>query len=578
MGFKLADLSMFKKNHQNRLLLNLYLINAGANMIGAVIMGALNLLTPTEFFKLWRNYFLDDGWIYILMMYPIIVLIGSGLQYLAQRPLKLYFKPRNSRDFNPSKIFRRARRRLLMLPPTISLLNISMWTGLSLLDASWMVLAKLIPSLYVSPLYSHSWHTIYFTLFRGLIIGCLAAGLALLLVEAYSRKHLIPVFFPEGRLAAHKKVWIISIRRRIQFLYFSGTVVPMLIFVGTLFYVEAEAGNYTVPVAVFGRDLLVFTISLYITFVLLSLWLNFLVGGSILEPIRDMIGTIRKVRTGDYTPRAQVVSNDEMGVLGDGINKMTIGLVQGEALRHSYNLAREIQLALLPGSPPVIEGLDIAARNVYREETGGDYFDFLQTPNTDGSQLNVIMGDACGLGISSALLMATCRAHLRQRTAAPGTPADIVADVNRQLVWDVEESCQFMALFYLTIDLQKRTLAWVRAGHNPAIFCDPATGTTEQLRGSGIVLGVDENWRYRQYDKPGLAAGQIIVLGTDGLWESLNRNGEMFGRNPVIRILNRYPDIDANGILTACLFALDRFRDGRPIEDDVSIVVIKVTN
>ena len=257
---------------------------------------------------------------------------------------------------------------------------------------------------------------------------------------------------------------------------------------------------------------------------------------------------------------------------------MTVGLVEGEALRHSYNLAREAQLALLPGAPPLIEGLDIAARSVYCEETGGDYFDFLQTPKTDGSQLNVIMGDACGLGISSALLMATCRALVRQRTAVPGTLADIVMDVNRQLVCDVEESCQFMALFYLTFDLQRRSLAWVRAGHNPAIFCDPSTGTTEQLRGSGLALGIDENWRYRQYYKEELTAGSIIVLGTDGLWETLNRNGEMFGRNPIIRILNLYPDIDANGILTACLFALDRFRDGMPVEDDVSIVVIKVTN
>ena len=95
--------------------------------------------------------------------------------------------------------------------------------------------------------------------------------------------------------------------------------------------------------------------------------------------------------------------------------------------------------------------------------------------------------------------MATCRAHLRQRTAVPGTLIDIVADVNRQLVCDVEESCQFMALFYLTIDLQERTLTWVRAGHNPAIFCDPSSGTTEQLRGAGMALGVEENFRYRQY-------------------------------------------------------------------------------
>jgi sigma-B regulation protein RsbU (phosphoserine phosphatase) len=93
-----------------------------------------------------------------------------------------------------------------------------------------------------------------------------------------------------------------------------------------------------------------------------------------------------------------------------------------------------------------------------------------------------------------------------------------------------------------------------------------------------MALGIDESWCYRQYYKEKLTAGQIIVLGTDGLWESLNRKGEMFGRDPIIRILNKYPEFDANGILTAGLFALDRFRDGAPVEDDVSIVVIKVTN
>ena len=569
---------MVEKSHSKRLLLNLYLVNAGANMIGSLIVGVLNLLTPTEFFKLWRSYIFDEGWIYILMMYPIIIAIGAGLQYIAQRPLKKYFDSVKSKGAGESNLFRRARRRLLLLPPMISLLNISMWTGLSLLDTSWMVLAKLIPSLNASPLFSCSWHTIYFSLFRGIIVGSLAAGLALLVVEAYSRKHLIPIFFPEGRLARHKKVWKISIRQRIQFLYFSGTVVPMIIFVGTLFYVESEVRGTDAALTVFGRDLLFYTISLYITFVLLSLWLNFLVGTSILEPIYDMIDTIRNVMTGDFNQRSRVVSNDEIGLLGDGINKMTVGLVEGEVLRHSYNLAREAQLALLPGSPPVIEGLDIAARSVYCEETGGDYIDFLHASKSDGDQFSVIMGDACGLGVSSALLMATGRALVRQRSALPGSLADIVTDLNLQLVQDVEESCQFMSLFYLAFNLQQRTLTWVRAGHNPAIFCDPLNGTVEQLRGSGIVLGIDENWRYRQYCRGNLTTGQIVVLGTDGLWETLNRNGKMFGRNSIIRILNQYADIDANGILTACLFALDGFRDGRPIEDDVSMVVIKVTN
>jgi sigma-B regulation protein RsbU (phosphoserine phosphatase) len=568
---------MTEIGHRKKLLLDLYLINAGANMIGSLVVGTLNLLTPTEFFKLWRSYFIDEGWVYVLMIYPVIIATGACLQYLAQIPIQRYFNSPNSKYPDKPTLFRQARRRLLVLPPLISLLNVFMWTALSLLDSCWMILAKFIPSLNASPLYNCSWHTIYFAMFRGIIVGSLAAGLALLVIEAYSRKHLLPIFFPRGRLAFHKKVWKISIRQRIQFLYFAGTVVPMIIFVGTLFYVESEAKTSTVPLSVFSKDLLLYTISLYIAFVFLSLWLNFLVGKSILAPIRDMIRIIRKVKAGDFSHRARVVSNDEIGVLGDGINNMTGGLVEGEILRHSYNLAREAQLALLPVSPPVVEGLDIAAKSVYCEETGGDYFDFLLPSKPDSGQLKVIMGDACGLGISSALLMATGRALVRQRSSMPGTLADIVTDVNVQLVRDVEESCQFMALFCLALDLQQRTLTWVRAGHNPAVFCDPMTGSAEQLLGTGMALGIDENWRYQQYCKERLSAGQIIVLGTDGLWETLNRKGEMFGRHSIIRILNQYSDLDANGILTACLFALDGFRDGRPIEDDVSMVVIKVT-
>ena len=96
------------------------------------------------------------------------------------------------------------------------------------------------------------------------------------------------------------------------------------------------------------------------------------------------------------------------------------------------------------------------------------------------------IGDVSGHGIPAALLMTTVRSSLRQRLSLPGSIAQIIIDVNRHLVRDVEDSGQFMTMFYLTIDRANQNLEWVRAGHEPGIFYDPATDRFEDLRGSGM--------------------------------------------------------------------------------------------
>ena len=129
----------------------------------------------------------------------------------------------------------------------------------------------------------------------------------------------------------------------------------------------------------------------------------------------------------------------------------------------------------------------------------------------------------------------------------------------------------------MTVDLEEKSFRWVRAGHDPAIFYDPGKNAFEELRGEGMALGIDENHVYEENAKHGLAPGQIIVLATDGIWESHNSAGEMYGKDPLLRIIRKYCDEDANGILTACLFSVEKFRDGVPLEDDVTLIVIKIT-
>ena len=174
-------------------------------------------------------------------------------------------------------------------------------------------------------------------------------------------------------------------------------------------------------------------------------------------------------------------------------------------------------------------------------------------------------------------MMATGRAFLRQRSILPGNLADIVSDVNRQMARDFEETGGFMTLFYLTIDTQNAGLYWVRAGHDPAIFYDPAADTFEDLRGEGVALGVDIDFKYQQYQKTDLKKDQIILLGSDGLWEARNPKGEMFGKAPIHQIVSKRAGASSREILTSCFHEFNVFLGDRAPEDDVTLVVIKIT-
>jgi serine phosphatase RsbU (regulator of sigma subunit) len=247
-----------------------------------------------------------------------------------------------------------------------------------------------------------------------------------------------------------------------------------------------------------------------------------------------------------------------------------------DRILQSLSLAREVQQNLLPHKSPQIKWLDIAGKSIYCDETGGDYFDYVYSDRIENSQLGVAIGDVAGHGISSALLMATVRSSLRQRASLPGSVASIISDVNHQLVRDVEDSGQFMTMFYLNLDETKKQACWVRAGHDPAIFYDPGTDAFEELGGSGIALGVDEEWNYKEFTKSDLNKGQIIFLCTDGIWEAFNQKDEMFGKERIYGIIRKNSSLSADEIINIMIESLKSFQKGAQIEDDITMVVIKI--
>jgi sigma-B regulation protein RsbU (phosphoserine phosphatase) len=239
-------------------------------------------------------------------------------------------------------------------------------------------------------------------------------------------------------------------------------------------------------------------------------------------------------------------------------------------------LAGEVQKSLLPQDKPKVKGLDVAGRNVSCDEIGGDYYDFLWHRDSKNGPFNVVVGDISGHGVDSALLMTTARAFLRMRASQPGSISEIITAMNHHLAQDVLETGRFMTLFYLTIDPELRRIDWVRAGHDPALLYDPVNNEFVELKGTGIALGIMDEVNYAQHSREGLADGQIIAIGTDGIWEAFNRNGEMFGKDRLREIIRRQSKENAAAILGAVYEELNTFTLGKKSEDDITLVIVKV--
>jgi sigma-B regulation protein RsbU (phosphoserine phosphatase) len=244
--------------------------------------------------------------------------------------------------------------------------------------------------------------------------------------------------------------------------------------------------------------------------------------------------------------------------------------------KKALELAGKVQRSLIPARPPSVPGLDLAGRTDSCQEVGGDYFDFLYGPDFPAGILRVAVGDISGHGVDAALLMTTARAFTRIRAVQPEGPSAVVANINRDLALDMGDSGSFMTLFYLEIDPARRTTRWVRAGHEPALLYCPVRDQFEELAGAGLPLGVDRDAGFVEQALPALHPGTLLALGTDGIWETRNPEGQFFGKKRFRDILRREAQRSAQEMVAAVFDELGRFCRGMPYQDDVTLVVIKV--
>jgi len=326
-------------------LAGLYRRNLGANMLGFMIIAVLNLFTPLAFFRAFRTLlFLEGYWKLFFIFFPLVFSLLILLQYRVQRPIEKVWVLMREGAGIPDNLTERAQQRLLNLPFAIVGINLAVWMILPAWIASSFYLFMEV-----------SLKTCLFLYFRTFMIALIASGLSFFLVEGFSRNTLIPLFFPKGRLTAVPRTIKIPILRRIRVLYGAGTLNPMIILVGTLLFATWEAKGAQIPLQDFLGEILLFTALLCTIFVIIALRLNFLVQGSIQKPIEEMLGILQTVKGGDFSQRVRVLSNDEIGVLGDAGNAMIAGLAERERIRDTFGkyVTPEIRDEILAGRIPL---------------------------------------------------------------------------------------------------------------------------------------------------------------------------------------------------------------------------------
>jgi phosphoserine phosphatase RsbU/P len=244
-------------------------------------------------------------------------------------------------------------------------------------------------------------------------------------------------------------------------------------------------------------------------------------------------------------------------------------LVEKKRLEGQLEVARQVQLALLPPRDPKLEGFDISAFNFTTEEVSGDYFDFVQIYD---DQLGVVVADVSGKGVPAALLMSFLRASLRAAIHTGYAPNVSMAKMNN-LLWESTENHQFITAFYGVLDATNRTIAYTNAGHNPPLLMS-GDGTAKYIDRGGIPLGMFKDARYYEYYLQ-LEPGQTLVLYTDGVTEAVNCRGEEFGRDHLIKVVAEGSYLPARQLIDFIYSKVLDFTEGHGADDDITFVIIK---
>jgi sigma-B regulation protein RsbU (phosphoserine phosphatase) len=235
-------------------------------------------------------------------------------------------------------------------------------------------------------------------------------------------------------------------------------------------------------------------------------------------------------------------------------------------------LAHEVQ-ARFYGVKASLPGFDIAGIAHSADRTGGDYFDFI--PQPDG-RVDIVIADVSGHGFGSALVMATTRAYLRAYAKSEWDLGSVLSRVNGALVSDLDGS-QYVTLLLVRLDPRKRSFEYASAGHVPGYLLQRSGEVRLVMTAVGPPCGLFPDWEFPSSPAVPLHGGETVVLLTDGVTETENRDGVEFGADRVLELIRGHVQSSAHELADAIYNAARTFAGDEPQRDDLTSVICRVS-
>jgi phosphoserine phosphatase RsbU/P len=246
-------------------------------------------------------------------------------------------------------------------------------------------------------------------------------------------------------------------------------------------------------------------------------------------------------------------------------------VLEKRRLEEEVTIGQRIQRTFLPERNPELPHFDIAGANYSSDLVGGDYYDFIRIAD---QHMGVVVGDVSGKGIPAALIMASFRASLIAEIRNNYAIRTVFTKVNR-LLWESVEPDRFVTALYGVLDVEARRFTYVNAGHNPAFLYRVREDRFDSLDATGPLLGTLETATYKERQTE-IAAGDVLVLYTDGVTEAMSSTGDFFGEDRLREVIRARRGDPAALILRAIWDAVRGFRGGEH-HDDLTVVVVKGT-